>query len=107
LLCDCPGLVFPTFATTKADLVTQGILPVDQMREHTGPAALMAMRIPKRVFEWTYGVVVRKRGKSEKRRGYGEEYCRPEDLLQSYASGLRVDELVRSIEIADDHSPFF
>lgn len=88
LLCDCPGLVFPTFATTKADLVTQGILPVDQMREHTGPAALMAMRIPRRVFEWTYGLVVRKKSKGDKRQGYQEDYCRPEELLQSYASEL-------------------
>ncbi|KAI9019808.1 P-loop containing nucleoside triphosphate hydrolase protein [Hyaloraphidium curvatum] len=84
-LCDCPGLVFPTFATTKADLVTQGVLPVDQMREHTGPAALLCMRIPRRVLEWTYGLVIRKRGAAEAREGWEEDYCRPEELLQQYA----------------------
>ena len=32
-LCDCPGLVFPNFAKTKAELVCNGILPVDQLRD--------------------------------------------------------------------------
>ena len=33
LLCDCPGLVMPTFVSTKADMVVSGILPIDQMRD--------------------------------------------------------------------------
>ena len=47
ILCDCPGLVFPNFATTKGELVCAGVLPIDQLREYTGPAALVAQRIPK------------------------------------------------------------
>ncbi|PWN87750.1 P-loop containing nucleoside triphosphate hydrolase protein [Acaromyces ingoldii] len=54
-LCDCPGLVFPQFATTSADLVVDGVLPIDQMREYTAPAELVARRIPKDVIEGTYG----------------------------------------------------
>lgn len=30
-LCDCPGLVFPSFANTKAEMVCFGILPIDQL----------------------------------------------------------------------------
>lgn len=56
LLCDCPGLVFPQFASTKADLVCNGVLPIDQMREHTGPVSLVAQRIPKEVLEGVYGL---------------------------------------------------
>lgn len=56
LLCDCPGLVFPQFAATKADLVTDGVLPIDQMREHTGPVALITRRIPQEVLEAMYGL---------------------------------------------------
>ncbi|KAG8685733.1 hypothetical protein FRC08_012943, partial [Ceratobasidium sp. 394] len=41
VLCDCPGLVFPQFATTKAALVCDGVLPIDQMREHVGPVGLV------------------------------------------------------------------
>jgi large subunit GTPase 1 len=31
LLCDCPGLVMPTFCTTKADMILNGILPIDRV----------------------------------------------------------------------------
>lgn len=54
ILCDCPGLVFPNFASTKADLVCNGILPIDQLREWTGPAEIVARRIPKDVLEQLY-----------------------------------------------------
>ncbi|EPQ29138.1 uncharacterized protein PFL1_03426 [Pseudozyma flocculosa PF-1] len=56
VLCDCPGLVFPQFATTSAELVTDGVLPIDQMREFTAPAELVAKRIPKDIIEATYGI---------------------------------------------------
>ncbi|MCJ1306897.1 hypothetical protein MMC25_000541 [Agyrium rufum] len=61
ILCDCPGLVFPSFATTKAELVCNGILPIDQLREFTGPAGLVAQRIPQSFFEGIYGVKVKTR----------------------------------------------
>lgn len=54
ILCDCPGLVFPNFASTKAELVCNGILPIDQLREWTAPAELLARRIPKDVLEQLY-----------------------------------------------------
>ncbi|TKY90980.1 hypothetical protein EX895_000979 [Sporisorium graminicola] len=56
VLCDCPGLVFPQFATTSAELVCDGVLPIDQMREYTAPAELVAKRIPKDIVEGTYGI---------------------------------------------------
>jgi large subunit GTPase 1 len=59
ILCDCPGLVFPTFSTTKADQVCNGVLPIDQLREHTGPTSLVTRRIPQRVLEATYGIRIR------------------------------------------------
>src|SRR6202008_3185687 len=65
VLCDCPGLVFPQFATTKADLVCDGVLPIDQMREHTGPITLVVQRIPKIVLEATYGLAVQVRSVEE------------------------------------------
>ncbi|KAK7481407.1 hypothetical protein BaRGS_00027363 [Batillaria attramentaria] len=50
MLCDCPGLVFPSFVTTKADQVVNGILSIDQLRDHISP------RIPRDVLESTYGI---------------------------------------------------
>ncbi|ESK98012.1 ribosome biogenesis gtpase [Moniliophthora roreri MCA 2997] len=58
ILCDCPGLVFPQFATTKAELVCDGVLPIDQMKEYTGPVSLVAKRIPREVLEATYGLSI-------------------------------------------------
>eukprot|EP00058_Branchiostoma_floridae_P015771 XP_002601259.1 hypothetical protein BRAFLDRAFT_95036 [Branchiostoma floridae] len=42
LLCDCPGLVMPTFVSTKAEMVVSGILPIDQMRDHLPPTSLIS-----------------------------------------------------------------
>lgn len=58
ILCDCPGLVFPNFASTKAELVVNGVLPIDQLREYTGPAGIVAQRIPKHFLEAVYGMKI-------------------------------------------------
>ncbi|KAK6542548.1 hypothetical protein TWF694_006495 [Orbilia ellipsospora] len=65
MLVDCPGLVFPNFATTKADLVCNGVLPIDQLREFIGPAGLVAQRIPKSFLEGLYGININVRPPEE------------------------------------------
>ena len=81
VLCDCPGLVFPNFATTKAELVCNGILPIDQLREFTGPAGLVAQRIPQSFFEALYGIKVHTRPLEEG--GTGTPTA--EEILTAYA----------------------
>lgn len=81
VLCDCPGLVFPNFATTKAELVCNGILPIDQLREFTGPAGLVAKRIPQTFFEALYGIKVRTRPLEEG----GSGLPTAEEILVAYA----------------------
>lgn len=41
-LCDCPGLVMPSFVSTKAEMTCNGILPIDQMRDHVPPISLIS-----------------------------------------------------------------
>ncbi|XP_067398925.1 large subunit GTPase 1 homolog isoform X2 [Emydura macquarii macquarii] len=41
-LCDCPGLVMPSFISTKAEMICCGILPIDQMRDHVPPISLIS-----------------------------------------------------------------
>ncbi|KAI0030214.1 P-loop containing nucleoside triphosphate hydrolase protein, partial [Vararia minispora EC-137] len=82
VLCDCPGLVFPQFATTKADLVCDGVLPIDQLKEYTGPISLVVKRIPRTVLESTYGLSIRQKGADEGGNGLS---ITAEDLLVSYA----------------------
>ncbi|KAK3944155.1 large subunit GTPase 1 [Diplogelasinospora grovesii] len=81
VLCDCPGLVFPNFASTKAELVCNGILPIDQLREFTGPAALVTQRIPQDFLEAVYGITIRTRPLEEG--GTGQPTA--EELLRAYA----------------------
>ncbi|KAJ2789196.1 hypothetical protein H4R21_006804, partial [Coemansia helicoidea] len=82
VLCDCPGLVFPTFATTKADMVCNGVLPIDQLREFSGPSGLVAARIPKWVLEATYGIAVHARPVEEG----GSGVPSASELLAAYAA---------------------
>lgn len=82
VLCDCPGLVFPNFATTKADLVCNGILPIDQMREFAGPVGLVTLRIPRNFLEATYGIRIKTRPLEEGGTGVPTS----EELLRAYAS---------------------
>jgi len=81
LLCDCPGLVFPNFATTKAELVCNGILPIDQLREFTGPAGLVAQRIPQGFLEALYGMKIVTRPLEEG----GTGVPTAEEMLSAYA----------------------
>ncbi|XP_078486693.1 large subunit GTPase 1 homolog [Ciona intestinalis] len=64
-LCDCPGLVFPSFVSNKAEMVLSGILPIDQMRDHVAPVNLLGHRIPRRVIEVTYGFNISKPNEGE------------------------------------------
>ena len=42
MLCDCPGLVMPSFVSTKAEMVLNGFLPIDQMRDYVPPVSLVS-----------------------------------------------------------------
>uniref|UniRef100_A0A8C3A396 Large subunit GTPase 1 homolog n=1 Tax=Cyclopterus lumpus TaxID=8103 RepID=A0A8C3A396_CYCLU len=54
-LCDCPGLVMPSFVSTKAEMICSGILPIDQMRDHVPAIGYICQVIPRHVLEGTYG----------------------------------------------------
>ncbi|KAK4046022.1 hypothetical protein OIV83_006426 [Microbotryomycetes sp. JL201] len=83
LLCDCPGLVFPQFAATQADLVCDGVLPIDQLREFTGPVSLITLRIPQDVLEGTYGLRIKTQPVSEG----GSGTPTAAEFLSTYAIG--------------------
>ncbi|XP_063080356.1 large subunit GTPase 1 homolog isoform X4 [Cavia porcellus] len=81
-LCDCPGLVMPSFVSTKAEMTCSGILPIDQMRDHVPPVSLVCQNIPRRVLEATYGISLTKPREDE-------DPHRPptsEELLTAYGS---------------------
>eukprot|EP00961_Rhodomonas_salina_P270637 3656711-Rhodomonas_salina.4 len=51
MLCDCPGLVFPSVVSSRAEMVCGGILPLNALRDYIPPMELVARRIPRVVFE--------------------------------------------------------
>lgn len=55
-LCDCPGLVFPSFANSRAEMMCCGVLPIDKMKEHIRPISLILKRIPKETLEAHYKI---------------------------------------------------
>ena len=58
LLCDCPGLVFPSVIASKAGMICSGILPIDQMRQHAEAIQLICNRVPRHHLQSVYGVLL-------------------------------------------------
>lgn len=82
VLCDCPGLVFPSVSTTKQDMVVDGIMPIDQMRDYRAPVALLCTRIPMRTFELLYGIRFEEKMRNPRRRN---EPLAVDELLSAFA----------------------
>lgn len=82
LLCDCPGLVFPNFAYSNGELVCNGVLPIDQLREHIPPVSLVCQRIPKFYLEAVYGIHIPIQRKDDGGNGI---YPTARELLNAYA----------------------
>jgi len=80
-LCDCPGLVFPTFVSTKADMYCNGLMGIDNLRDHRGPIALICERIPRKILETVYGISLPKPTEEEDQ----NRKPRYDELLQNYA----------------------
>ncbi|KAM9910032.1 hypothetical protein OXX69_004875 [Metschnikowia pulcherrima] len=82
VLCDCPGLVFPNFAYSNGELVCNGVLPIDQLREHIPPVSLVCQRIPKFYLEAVYGIHIPIQSKNDGGNGI---YPTARELLNAYA----------------------
>ncbi|VDO35617.1 unnamed protein product [Brugia timori] len=57
-LCDCPGLVMPSFALSRSEMILNGILSIDHMHEYLSPVELLLTRVPRRYFEKIYSVML-------------------------------------------------
>uniref|UniRef100_A0A914CFL0 Large subunit GTPase 1 homolog n=1 Tax=Acrobeloides nanus TaxID=290746 RepID=A0A914CFL0_9BILA len=57
-LCDCPGLVMPSFGFNPSEMVLNGILSVNHIRDYYSPTQLMCNRIPRRYLESLYSILL-------------------------------------------------
>lgn len=80
ILCDCPGLVFPNISANRAELVLNGILPIDQLRDFIGPSSQLTAYVPKAVLESIYGIALIQKGVEEQ-----GEFVDYSTLLSTYA----------------------
>jgi len=58
MICDCPGLVFPNFTSNRSEMVCNGVLPIDKLRDFLSPVQYLCLRIPKQVFETLYKIKI-------------------------------------------------
>jgi len=65
-------------------MVCNGILPVDQLREYTGPVGLLCRHIPREVLEAFYGIRIKIKDEGEE--GYVPRPPTSEEFLRPYAS---------------------
>ena len=88
MLCDCPGLVFPSFVSSTADMIAAGVYPIAQMRDHWPVVSLICKRVPRNVLNTHYGMHIPEPTKQElKEKGWsGKDLPAPtaEELLGTY-----------------------
>lgn len=60
VLCDCPGLVFPSFSSSRHEMVASGVLPIDRMMDHRAAVQIVANRVPRHILSSIYNITLPK-----------------------------------------------
>ncbi|EFA74535.1 hypothetical protein PPL_00033 [Heterostelium album PN500] len=60
VLLDCPGLVFPTLLSSKAEMVINGLLPIDQLRDFVSPVDAICEKVARSYIEEVYSIGIPK-----------------------------------------------
>lgn len=53
-----PGLVFPTFASSKPDMVAAGVVPIDRLVDVRACVEVVAARVGREQWRWVYNARV-------------------------------------------------
>lgn len=105
-LCDCPGLVFPSFTSSRYEMIASGVLPIDRMTEHREAVQVVANRVPRQVIEGIYNISFPKPKayESQSRPPLASEFLRAYCASRGYvaASGLP-DETRAARQILKDY----
>ena len=57
-LVDCPGLIFPSFTTSKADMLVNGIYPIDTLSDIYNPIQIIINLIPSKILSDFYKIIL-------------------------------------------------
>jgi ribosome biogenesis GTPase A len=103
VLADCPGLVMPSFATTKADMICNGTLPINHMRDWRGPMHLVCERIPRDAIERCYKISLPRpdvaAGEDPHRAPTPEEVLSAHGLARGFMTGRGTPDHSRSARV--------
>ena len=115
MLCDCPGLVFPSQVTVKEELVLAGILPFNHIRDYMSPVELLTQLIPRHKvlfglfpilkflqLEATYGIAIQPPlpGEPEDRAPNGGEFLDPLAAARGFRTARGQPDRSRSARLA-------
>ena len=95
LVCDCPGLVFPQFAETRAKMVANGVIPINTLTEIRAPVDAVVRLFPPHALEAFYKMRLppKRVGEDPDRPPTAEEVLRCISLVRGYVvQGGRADE---------------
>ena len=57
-LVDCPGLIFPSFTSSKADMLVNGIYPIDTLNDIYNPIQIIINRLPAKILCNYYKIIL-------------------------------------------------
>ena len=57
-LIDCPGLIFPSFTSSKADMLVNGIYPIDTLSDIYNPIQIIINLIPSKILSNFYKIIL-------------------------------------------------
>ncbi|KAE8705776.1 GTPase LSG1-2 [Hibiscus syriacus] len=105
-LCDCPGLVFPSFSSSRYEMIASGVLPIDRMTEHREAVQVVANRVKRHIIEDVYKIKLPKPKpyESQSRPPLASEFLRAYCASRGYvaSSGLP-DETRAARQILKDY----
>ncbi|KAH9506288.1 large subunit GTPase 1 homolog [Dermatophagoides farinae] len=84
-ICDCPGLVLPNLVSNKAELIINGILPIDQIKNVFLAIEAITSKVPAAVFESIYAMILlKKTNTTENSEDSVDEHVSSLELLTVY-----------------------
>ncbi len=83
LICDCPGLVFPSIVSSVGEMQCAGVMPLMQLRDPFPAASIIARRIPHYCLEFVYNITLTDDADTPELSLYSRRSAMAESLLRT------------------------
>uniref|UniRef100_A0A1I8B039 Large subunit GTPase 1 homolog n=1 Tax=Meloidogyne hapla TaxID=6305 RepID=A0A1I8B039_MELHA len=93
-LCDCPGLVMPSFGLSNSEMILNGILPIAHMQDYYSPISLLCNRIPRHVLQRHYSILLPKKEPVQ-----AHDFLTTVAFLKGYMSSSGIPDCSRSARL--------